>query len=323
MAFGSRRSGLGCMPMVGTGVVHYGAASEAESLATIQRAIDLGITFFDTAEVYGPLVNEELLGRAIRGRRDGSRDRDQVRLPHLAGRGRARLLARERAAGLRRLSDAPRHRHDRPLLPAPRRPEGPDRGDRRRASPTSSARARCATSASRRSRRRRCGAQRRSTRSPRCSPSTRCGSAASRSEILPAARALGIGFVPYSPLGRGFLTGQITRRADLVGRRLPLPRSALRGGELREEPRDRRRAPRDRSRAWRERRPDRARLASRAGRRRRADPRLEASRDPRGQREAADLDLGDAELARLDAAAPPGGTAGPRYGGFYMGMVDL
>ena len=63
--------GLGCMPMVGTGAVHYGAASEAESLATIQRAIDLGITFFDTAEIYGPHVNEELLGRAIRGRRDG------------------------------------------------------------------------------------------------------------------------------------------------------------------------------------------------------------------------------------------------------------
>src|SRR5262245_40867518 len=62
--------GLGCMPMVGKGAVHYGAATEAESIATIQRAIDLGITFFDTAEIYGPHVNEELLGRAIRGRRE-------------------------------------------------------------------------------------------------------------------------------------------------------------------------------------------------------------------------------------------------------------
>src|SRR5262245_52258930 len=61
--------GLGCMPMVGRGPVHYGAATRSESIATIHRAIDLGITFFDTAEIYGPHVNEELLGQAIRGRR--------------------------------------------------------------------------------------------------------------------------------------------------------------------------------------------------------------------------------------------------------------
>lgn len=60
--------GLGCMGMS----VFYGAADETESLATVDRALELGVTLLDTAESYGPFVNEQLLGRALAGRRESA-----------------------------------------------------------------------------------------------------------------------------------------------------------------------------------------------------------------------------------------------------------
>src|SRR5580693_3077076 len=57
--------GLGCMGMS----EFYGAGDDTESIATIHRALDLGVTLLDTADMYGPFTNEELVGRAISGRR--------------------------------------------------------------------------------------------------------------------------------------------------------------------------------------------------------------------------------------------------------------
>ena len=63
--------GIGCMPMIRDGNISYGAADDDVSTRTIHEAIDLGITFFDTAEMYGPFSNEELVGAAIKGKREG------------------------------------------------------------------------------------------------------------------------------------------------------------------------------------------------------------------------------------------------------------
>ena len=102
----------------------YGKSDDAEAIAVVHHAIDLGVNFLDSSDMYGWGHNEELLGRALRGRRDGvvlatkfgQTCGSRTAPPGVNG------AARLRAAGLRGEPQAAGRRRDRPLLPAPGRP---------------------------------------------------------------------------------------------------------------------------------------------------------------------------------------------------------
>jgi aryl-alcohol dehydrogenase-like predicted oxidoreductase len=198
--------GLGCMGMSWA----YGASNDAESIATLRRAVDLGVIFFDTAEIYGPYINEELVGRALLPVRervviatkfgfkigeDGSAQGVDSRPEHVREVAEASL----RRLGVEYIDLLYQHRVD-PAVPI---------------EDTVGAMADLV----REGKVRYLGLSEASAatikRAHRVHPISALQSEYSlfsrdvEAQVLPACRELGIGFVPFSPLGRGLLTGTV------------------------------------------------------------------------------------------------------------------
>ncbi len=207
--------GIGCMPMIRDGNINYGAADDDESTRTIHAAIDMGITFFDTAEMYGPFANETLVGAAIKGKRDGLVIATKFAMKwngdQMAGLDGSPANARRACEGsLQRLGIDTidlfyQHRVD-PNVPIEETVGG-------------------MADLVREGKVRHIGLSEAGPETLRRAAAVHPIAALQteysiwerdvEAEILPICREHGIGFVPYSPLGRGFLAGGIRSLADL------------------------------------------------------------------------------------------------------------
>ncbi len=204
--------GLGCMGMS----EFYGPTDETEAIATIHRSLELGITLLDTADVYGPFTNEELVGRAIRDRRDRvvlatkcGIVRDPVKRTMRAINGRPEYIREACEASLRRLGvdhvDLYQlHRMD-PNVPIEESVGA--MADLVRAGKT---RAIGLSEVGPNTLRRAFAVHPVASLQSEYSLLTREVETA----VLPACRELGVGFLAYSPLGRGLLSGRFRSRAD-------------------------------------------------------------------------------------------------------------
>jgi aryl-alcohol dehydrogenase-like predicted oxidoreductase len=205
--------GLGCMGMS----EFYGTCDEAESIATIHRALDLGITLLDTADMYGPFTNEQLVGKAIKDRRD------RVVLATKFG------ILRSEDKGWGGVNGSPEYVHQ--ACDASLQRLGIDYIDlyyQHRVDPNVPIEETVGAMAElvQQGKVRYLGLSEASAatirRAAKVHPISALQSEYSlwsrdpEDEILPTIRELGIGFVAYSPLGRGFLSGQITNPDDLA-----------------------------------------------------------------------------------------------------------